>query len=222
VLRKFESSTTAQDVKPSDAPAFGTGKARVLLIACGALAREIVDLIERNNWDAFDIECLPAKWHNTPELIVPGIREKLNSAKHSYKKVYVLYGDCGTGGLLDKLLAEEGVERIDGPHCYAFYSGNQQFIKDAEQEFTSFYLTDYLARQFDKLIWEGLGLDRHPELLSDYFRHYEKLVYLAQVKDAALEQKAEAAAAKLGLAYEYRFTGYGELETELVKRALPG
>ncbi len=221
MLEKFESSDAASDVKPSEAPLFGTGNAPVLLIACGALAREIVDLIERNKWSAFDIQCLPAKWHNTPQLIVPGVREKLKTAKQRYKKVYVLYGDCGTGGQLDKLLEEEGVERIDGPHCYAFYSGNQRFIKDAEKEFTSFYLTDYLARQFDKLIWEGLGLDTHPELLPDYFQHYEKLVYLAQVKDIELERKAESAARKLGLAYEYRFTGYGELETELVKRVLP-
>lgn len=218
---KIESSAVALGVNPSDSPRFGKGNAPVLLIACGALAREIVELIERNNWDAFDIECLPAKWHNTPQLIVPAIREKLKASKHSYKKVYVLYGDCGTGGQLDKLLEEEGVERIDGPHCYAFYSGNQRFINDADNDFRSFYLTDYLARQFDKLVWEGLGLDKHPELLPDYFQHYDKLIYLAQVKDADLESKAKAAATKLGLAYEYRFTGYGELETELARRASP-
>ena len=207
------------DVTPSDAPSFGTGNARVLLIACGALAREIVELVEANRWSAFDIQCLPAKWHNTPQFIVPAIREKLKTAKHSYQKVYVLYGDCGTGGLLDQLLAEEGVERIDGPHCYAFYSGNSAFIKHADDDMTSFYLTDYIARQFDKLIWEGLGLDRHPELRDEYFRHYTKVIYLAQVKDKALEEKAKAAAIKLGLDYEYRFTGYGELESELAARA---
>ncbi len=191
----------------------------MLLIACGALAREIIDIIAINKWDAFDIECLPAKWHNTPQFIVPAIREKLQASKHRYQKIYVLYGDCGTGGMLDKLLTEEGVERIDGPHCYAFYSGNEVFVKHADDDMTSFYLTDYIVRQFDKLIWEGLGLDKHPELLPDYFQHYTKVVYIAQVKDKTLEVKAAAAAKKLGLDYEYRFTGYGELATELEKRA---
>lgn len=207
------------DLKPSDHFDIAQPQARVLLIACGALAREIVDLIEHNNWTAFDIQCLPAKWHNTPQFIVPGVREKIQAARGQYKNIYVLYGDCGTGGLLDAMLKEEGVERIDGPHCYAFYSGNAAFAKTAEGEFTAFYLTDYLARHFEKLIWEGLGLDRHPELLSDYFQHYTKIVYLAQTPDPDLQRKAEVAALKLGLTYEYRFTGYGELETEIAKRA---
>jgi Protein of unknown function (DUF1638) len=206
------------DLKPSDRFDVTQPKARVLLIACGALAREIVDVIAHNKWHAFDIQCLPAKWHNTPQFIVPGVREKIRAARGHYENIYVLYGDCGTGGQLDTMLAEEGVERIDGPHCYAFYSGNDAFAKTSENEFTAFYLTDYLARHFDKLIWEGLGLDRHPELLSDYFQHYTKVVYLAQTKDIELERKAEAAAQKLGLAYEYRFTGYGELATEMAKR----
>jgi Protein of unknown function (DUF1638) len=207
------------DVKPSDTFAVTRPQARVLLIACGALAREIVDVIERNKWQAMDIQCLPAKWHNTPQFIVPGVREKIRAARSQYENIYVLYGDCGTGGQLDTMLAEEGIERIHGPHCYAFYSGNDAFAKISENEFTAFYLTDYLARYFDKLIWEGLGLDRHPELLPDYFQHYTKVVYLAQTKDIELERKAEAAANKLGLAYEYRFTGYGELASEMAKRA---
>jgi Protein of unknown function (DUF1638) len=207
------------DITPADRFAVTHQTARVLLIACGALAREIVDVIERNKWQAMDIQCLPAKWHNTPQFIVAGVRDKIREARGSYEKIYVLYGDCGTGGQLDTMLAEEGVERIAGPHCYAFYSGNAAFAKTAEDEFTAFYLTDYLARHFDKLIWEGLGLDRHPELLVDYFQHYTKIVYLAQTMDVALERKAEAAAQKLGLAYEYRFTGYGELETEVAKLA---
>ena len=207
------------DLKPADRFDVTQPQARVLLIACGALAREIGDVIERNKWRAFDIQCLPAKWHNTPQFIVPGVREKIHAAKGHYDNIYVLYGDCGTGGLLDAMLKEEEVERIDGPHCYAFYSGNTAFAKTAEDEFTAFYLTDYLARHFDKLIWEGLGLDRHPELLIDYFQHYTKIVYLAQTSDADLQRKAEAAASKLGLTYEYRFTGYGELETEIAKRA---
>jgi Protein of unknown function (DUF1638) len=191
------------------------GRKPLLLLACGALAREIVDVIDANRWNHVEVQCFPAKWHNTPALIVPAVRERLRAVKHGYHKVYVLYGDCGTGGQLDDMLKEESVERIDGPHCYAFFSGNIAFSERAELEFSAFYLTDYLVRQFDKLIWEGLGLDRHPELRDDYFRHYTKIIYLAQVKDEALETKAQAAAAKLRLEYEYRYTGYGELETEM-------
>ena len=191
----------------------------MLLIACGALAREIVDLIERNRWSAFDVQCLPAKWHNTPQFIVPAVRDRILANRQKYKSIFVLYGDCGTGGLLDEMLEEEGVERIDGPHCYAFFSGNPEFAKVSEDEITAFYLTDYLARHFDKLIWAGLGLDRHPELLPMYFGNYTKVFYLAQTDDQTLRDKAEAAAKQLGLDYEYRFTGYGELETDMTKLA---
>jgi hypothetical protein len=207
------------NVKPSDTFAVTHTAAKVLLIACGALAREIVDVLENNRWQAMDIQCLPAKWHNTPQFIVQGVREKIHAAREKYENIFVLYGDCGTGGQLDAMLAEEGVERIDGPHCYAFYSGNAAFAKTADDEITAFYLTDYLARHFDKLIWEGLGLDRHPELLPIYFGNYTKIVFLAQTEDTSLREKARAAAVKLGLAYEYRFTGYGELESEIAKRA---
>ena len=208
-------AVTKLDLQPSDSFMRKARKAETLLLACGALAREIVDLIEVNNWQAFDIQCLPAKWHNTPQFIVPALREKIREAKDEYSKIYVVYGDCGTGGLLDAMLQEEGVERIAGPHCYAFYSGNPNFSARADDDMTSFFLTDYIARQFDKLIWEGLGLDRHPELLPMYFGNYTKIIYLAQTDDESLRKAAEAAAIKLGLAYEYRFTGYGELETEL-------
>jgi Protein of unknown function (DUF1638) len=210
---------TLVNLKPSDEFEFKPGQGSVLLLACGALAREIVDLIERNRWTAFDLQCLPAKWHNTPEKIVPAIREKLREAKGRYVSVFVLYGDCGTGGELDKLLEAEGVERIDGPHCYAFFSGNPEFARRADDDFSSFFLTDYLAKHFDRLIWSGLGLDRHPELLPMYFGNYTKIIYLAQTRDEELAKKAMAAARRLGLAYEYRFTGYGELETGLKSRA---
>ena len=209
---------TLVNLKPSDEFTFTTGKGDVLLIACGALAREIVDLIERNRWSAFDLQCLPAKWHNTPDRIVPGVREKIRAAKGRYKSIFVLYGDCGTGGMLDRLLEEGGVERIAGPHCYAFYSGNEAFAAHSEEDVTSFFLTDYLARHFDKLIWAGLGLDRHPELLPMYFGNYRKIVFLAQTRDEDLAKNAMAAAKKLGLAYEYRFTGYGELLTDLAQQ----
>ena len=206
------------NIRPSEEFEFAAGKGEVLLIACGALAREIVDLIERNRWSAFDVACLPAKWHNTPDRIPEAVRMKIREAKPHYKSIFVLYGDCGTGGALDKVLAEESVERIEGPHCYAFFSGNRAFAAKAEDEFTAFYLTDYLARHFDRLIWKGLGLDSHPELLPDYFGNYEKIVYLAQTRDEDLARKAMAAARRLGLAYEYRYVGYGELESELAKQ----
>ncbi len=210
---------TTVNIQPSDEFTFASGKGDVLLIACGALAREIIDLIERNRWTAFDVACLPAKWHNRPQLIAPGVREKIRSAKGRYRKIFVVYGDCGSGGMLDKVLEEEGVERIDGPHCYAFYSGNADFARRQEEDVTAFFLTDYLARHFDKLIWEGLGLKDHPELLPDYFGNYTKVVFLAQTRDEELAKRAMAAAKKLGLAYEYRYTGYGELETALQSRA---
>ena len=210
---------TLVNLTPSDEFEFKPGKGDVLLLACGALAREIVDLIERNRWTAFDLQCLPAKWHNTPDKIVPALRQKIREAKGRYKSIFILYGDCGTGGLLDNLLREEGVERIDGPHCYAFFSGNDAFARQAEDECTAFYLTDYLARHFDKLIWAGLGLHRHPELLPMYFGNYTKIIFLAQTRDEDLAKKAMAAAKKLGLAYEYRFTGYGELQSSMISRA---
>ena len=204
---------SAMEVKPSDTYEFAKGNGDVLLIACGALAREIVDLIEANRWSAFDVTCLPAKWHNTPDKIAPGVRDKIRANRDKYRKIYVLYGDCGTGGQLDRVLAEEGAERIGGPHCYSFYSGNAAFEARADQDMTAFFLTDYLARHFDKLIWQGLGMDRHPELRDMYFGNYTKIIYLAQIEDSDLAQLAQSAAVKLGLGYEYRFTGFGDLET---------
>ncbi len=201
------------DLQPDESFEFQKGRGDVLLIACGALGREIISLIELNDWRHFDVTCLPAKWHNTPDLIPGGVREKIREAKGRYRKIYVLYADCGTGGTLDRVLEEEGVERIGGPHCYSFFSGNDAFTTITDKEFTAFYLTDYLARQFDKLIWQGLGLDRHPELRDMYFGNYTKVVYLAQQPTDALRQLAQKAADKLGLEYEYRFTGYGDLAT---------
>lgn len=209
---------TAQ-IAPGDGYEFRRGQGRVLLIACGALAREIVDLIELNDWRHFDITCLPAIWHNTPDHIAEGVRGKIRQARGNYDKIFVLYGDCGTGGGLDKVIEEENVERIAGPHCYSFFSGNEAFLKCADGDVTSFYLTDYLCRQFDALIWRGLGMDRHPELRDMYFANYEKLVYLAQTENPALEAEAKRAAERLGLAYEYRFTGYGDLAGFLLARS---
>jgi Protein of unknown function (DUF1638) len=211
------------DLQPSEPFVFNRRDAQhkaadgkgVLLIACGALAREIVALIELNHWPHMDVQCLPAIWHNTPEKITPAVRGRIQAARPNYHKIFVLYGDCGTGGLLDAMLAEEGVERIAGPHCYAFFSGNDAFTAQADDDMTAFFLTDYLARHFDTLVWQGLGLDRHPELLPMYFGHYTKIVYLAQTQDEGLNAKAQAAARQLGLSYERRATGYGDLATTM-------
>lgn len=184
---------------------------RTLLIACGALAREVVELIRVNAWRHLTVSCLPASWHNTPDKIPGAVRERIRAARERYDRIFVLYGDCGTGGDLDRVLEEEGVERIEGPHCYSFFAGNQVFDALAEAEPGTFYLTDYLARHFDRLIIEGLGMDRHPELEALYFGNYTKLIYLAQTEDPGLQARAEAAAARLNLAYEYRFTGYGDM-----------
>ncbi|TQV77717.1 DUF1638 domain-containing protein [Denitrobaculum tricleocarpae] len=186
---------------------------RTLLIACGALAREVVDLIRLNHWTHLGVTCLPAIWHNTPQKIPEGVRRKIRENRERYQKIMVLYGDCGTGGALDRVLEEEGAERIDGPHCYAFYSGVEGFNAQADEDPTCFYLTDYLVRHFDRLIIQGMGIDRHPELLPMYFGNYTKLVYLAQTEDEELQAEAAAAAEKIELDYEYRFTGYGELES---------
>jgi len=195
-----------------DGMEIGDGRG-VRLIACGALAREILALKRANGWEGLGLTCLPAKLHNTPEKIPDAVRAKIHAARaEGATRVMVLYADCGTGGLLDRVCEEEGVERIPGPHCYAFFAGNARFDQWAEDgEITAFYLTDFLARQFDALVWRGMGLDRHPELLQMIFGHYEKVVYLAQTDDPALDAQAAAAASRLGLAYERRFTGYGEL-----------
>jgi hypothetical protein len=184
---------------------------RTLLIACGALAREVLALIALNGWSHMDVTCLPAKLHNTPARIPAAVRAKIRAGRRSHERVVVLYGDCGTGGLLDRVIEEEGVERIPGPHCYAFYRGVEAFLEEADADPTCFYLTDYLVRHFERLVIKGLGLDRHPELLPLYFGNYTTLVYLAQTGDPGLERKAAAAALRLGLAYQHRSTGYGDL-----------
>lgn len=192
-----------------------TAPERLLLVACGALAREVLWLRRQHGWTHMDVTCLPATLHNTPERIPAAVRDAVRKGRATHDRVFVVYGDCGTGGALDRVLEEEGVCRIAGPHCYAFLSGTDHFLAEAETEFTAFYLTDFLARQFETLVIRPLGLDRHPQLRDLYFGHYEKLVYLAQTADPRLEARARAAAARLGLAFERRFTGYGDLTAAL-------
>jgi len=182
-----------------------------LVIACGALAREMLAVAEQQGLRNLSVTCLPAGWHNRPQKIPAGVRAKIRAARGQYDRIFVAYGDCGTGGELDRVLAEEGVERIAGPHCYEFFAGVEAFRDLMEAEIGSFFLTDYLARHFDKLMIEGLGLDKHPELREAYFGNYRKLVYLAQTDDADLTARAAEAARKIGLTFERRFTGYGGL-----------
>jgi hypothetical protein len=185
------------------------GRGKVLLLACGALAREILALREANGWHHLDLQCLPAILHNTPDRIVPAVEAAVEAARTRYDEVFVVYADCGTGGHLQAACDRLGVRLVEGPHCYSFFEGNDAFA--AREEFTAFYLTDFLVRQFDAFVWKPLGLDRHPGLRDMYFGNYDKLVYQAQVDDPALTEKARACAERLGLAFERRFTGYGDL-----------
>ena len=189
------------------------GAGRILLLACGALARELIDLRDANWWDHMDLHCLPAILHNTPDRIPDAVRAAVEKHHAGYETILVVYADCGTGGMLQKACAELGVEMIEGPHCYSFFEGNAAFA--AREEFTAFYLTDFLVRQFDAFVTKPLGLDRHPELRDMYFAHYETLVYQAQTDDPELTKKAQICADRLGLRFERRFTGYGDLDPVL-------
>jgi hypothetical protein len=162
-----------------------------------------------------DITCLPATLHNRPGGIPGAVRERIRRRRAGYDRVFVAYADCGTGGLLDPVIAEEGVERLAGAHCYEFYATSPEFEKLVEDEPATFFLTDFLARNFDRLVIQGLGIDRHPELRDQYFGNYQRLVYLAQTDDPALAAAARRAARRLGLRFEQRHTGYGQLATTI-------
>lgn len=196
----------------------GPEPARLLLLACGALAHEVLELIRQNGWTHMDLKCLPAKLHLYPDKITGEVEKAVLKHRTAYEDIYVLYADCGTGGLLQAKCAELGVEMLAGPHCYSFFEGNDAFAAHAEDEITAFYLTDFLVRQFDAFVWKPMGLDRHPDLRDMYFGNYTKLVYQAQIDDAALQAEAQTIAARMGLNYEYRFTGYGDLERALLAR----
>lgn len=191
------------------------GKDRILLLACGALAHEILALIKLNSWSHMTLTCLPANLHLYPDRIPAAVEAAVLKHRTDYDEVFVVYADCGTGGLLLDMCNKLGVKMVEGPHCYSFFEGNEAFAKSSEDEITSFYLTDFLVRQFDAFVWKPLGLDRHPELRDMYFGNYEKLVYQAQTNQPELDEKACECAARLGLKYERRFTGYGDLETSL-------
>jgi hypothetical protein len=191
----------------------GSGNGRVLILACGAIAHEILTVTQLNGWTHLDLQCLPAILHNHPERIPDAVRAAVQARSGGYDAIYVAYADCGTGGQLQQVCDGLGVEMIAGPHCYSFFEGNDAFA--AREEYTAFYLTDFLVRQFDAFVWRPLGLDRFPDLRDTYFGHYEKLVYQSQTTDAKLLSKAQVCADRLGLHFEHRHTGFGDLTDHL-------
>ena len=209
--------STPSDERLTEQGLPASGERRILLIACGALAREILDLKAANGWTHLDLTCLPAKLHLYPEKITEAVREAVARYRARYQKIFVVYADCGTGGQLEAACKELGVEMVDGPHCYSFFEGNERFAATSDDDIATFYLTDFLVRQFEAFVIKPMGLDRHPELRDMYFANYEKLVYQAQTDDPHLTAKARACAERLGLDFERRFTGYGDLATALQK-----
>ncbi len=189
-----------------------------LLLACGALGRELAAITRLNHWHHVRIRCLPPELHNRPDQIPDAVRKQLEKERGRYERIFVAYGDCGTAGELDKVLDEFGVERLPGAHCYEFYSGSDAFAELAEAEPGTYYVTDFLVRQFDRIVRQGLDLDRRPELLPVYFGNYRKLVYLAQRENADLQAKARGHAEFLGLDYEFHLTGVAQLERVLEQK----
>ena len=181
------------------------------LIACGALASELVAITSQFLDGEVELTRIPASWHNHPEKIVPGLRRKVNALGRRRWRVAMVYGDCGTGSGIDGYLEAENVARIPGPHCYEMFLGDALFEDEMERELGTFFLTDYMVRHFERIVMQGMGLRRHPQLCDMYFAHYRRVMYIAQTRDPALEAKAERAAAEIGLAYEYRFAGSGRL-----------
>ena len=198
-----------------------TAGGRILLLACGALAHEILAVKKANGWDHMDLTCLPAKLHLYPDRIPDAVAAAVEKHRDDYAEIFVVYADCGTGGLLQTRCAELGVSMVEGPHCYSFFEGNDNFAAH-DDEITAFYLTDFLVKQFDAFVWKPMGLDRHPELRDIIFGNYTKLVYQAQTNDSALDAKAEDCANRLGLVYERRFTGYGDLDSAMTDWAVKG
>ena len=196
-------------------------------MACGALAKELKAVVADGapeSWASghVTVDCLPGELHNHPDRLPQAIEERLDAIQDEFDTVLLGYADCGTGGRIDEICERRGIERLPGPHCYAAYAGQEAFAKLHEQELGTLYLTDYMAKHFEPIIWRSLGLDRHPELRDLYFGNYYRVVHLAQTDDPETRAKAEAAAARLGLAFHRRLTGYGELGevvVELVKRA---
>ena len=182
---------------------------RVGVIACGALALHVKAIARRRGWPV-DVHPLPPELHNRPELIAPAVAELADELDGEYERLVVAYADCGSRGAVDDV----GLPRLAGGHCYDVFAGEE--VRAAmEEEPGTYFLTDFLARTFDRTVWRSLGLDRHPELRDDYFRHYRRVVYLAQRPTPELRAAAAEAAAKLGLPLEERAVGEGGLERRL-------
>lgn len=204
--------STARDPAAQSSP--------ILIIACGALAQEIVQLQTLNGWNHLHLKCLDAELHNRPHLIAGKLREKIAQHRNEYNNIFVAYADCGSGGEIDRVLEDENIERLPGAHCYSFFAGEQRFKEISEQELGSFYLTDFLAKHFERLVIKGLKLDQHPELRDQYFGNYTRVVYLSQEDNPSVRSLAKNAALFLGLDFEHEHCGYGDLQTGLESQIL--
>ena len=204
--------STARDPAAQSSP--------ILIIACGALAQEIVQLQTLNGWNHLHLKCLDAELHNRPHLIAGKLREKIAQHRNEYNNIFVAYADCGSGGEIDRVLEDENIERLPGAHCYSFFAGEQRFKEISEQELGSFYLTDFLAKHFERLVIKGLKLDQHPELRDQYFGNYTRVVYLSQEDKPSVRSLAKNAALFLGLDFEHEHCGYGDLQTGLESQVL--
>ncbi len=192
-------------------------KKDILIIGCGALAHEVREIIKLNDWDNVRLQCLNADLHNTPKILPAKIKESIDSNINDYSKIFLAYADCGTGGLIDLILKDYDIERLDGAHCYEFYSGSSVFEELSEKEIGTFYLTDFLVKNFDRLVVDGLGIQKYPALKEEYFKNYKNVVYLAQKQDNILESKARECADYLNLEFSALFTGLNNLENQLSK-----
>lgn len=204
-----------ESLETVELPHAAAGK-KVRVIACGMIGREVLAVNRQLGHDHVDLKCIDANYHHYPDRIAPAVDQAIRKAREEgFEHIFIGYADCGTGGELDKVCAAHGVERIEGPHCFSFYVGNQAFEAAGDDMMTTFFITDFLARHFETFLIRPLGLDRFPELRDTYFGHYERALYLAQTDDPELDQKARAAAERLGLRFERQFTGYGDLEKAL-------
>ena len=192
-------------------------KKDILIIGCGALSHEVREIIKLNDWDNVRLQCLNADLHNTPKILPAKIKESIDSNINDYSKIFLAYADCGTGGLIDLILKDYDIERLDGAHCYEFYSGSSVFEELSEKEIGTFYLTDFLVKNFDRLVVDGLGIQKYPALKEEYFKNYKNVVYLAQKQDNVLESKARECADYLNLEFSVLFTGLNNLENQLNK-----
>lgn len=208
--------------EPEPASEPGFIHAPLLVIACGAVARELVRIRRNQGWDHIDFQCLSPKLHNHPERITAAVENAIQKARRHYENILVAYGDCGTGGRLDAMLQRYGIQRLPGAHCYEFFAGSDVFAQLAEEEPGSFYLTDFLVQHFERLVIKGLALDRYPQLLAQYFGNYKRVVYLAQTQSGTLQNAARAHATFLGLDYEFRFLGDQPLTESMARGVARG